>query len=178
MKIHNLYKLFYLFYWTYCLNSYSSSTGSISSDQMSTLRSRGHQHKLEILKHSTHWVDILTPSNPTNKLHSLGLTDCFHLTSLSDLLTTELQQNWRTLQHHNLHQSWQKITTHSTQPSGLNDNIKENEEYQRIQPARLLKREAENEATVEKCKDSKACDGQSNSASNDELFAHYVSFNV
>ena len=141
---------------------------------MNTLRTRGHQHSLEILKHSTHWVDILTSSNPTNKLHSLGLTNCFHLTSLSDLLTTELQQNWRTLQHHSLHQSWQKITTQSSQLSGLNDSVKENKEYQ---AARLLKRDAENEAMAEKCKDSKACGGQSNSESNDELFAHYVSFN-
>lgn len=161
------------------MSSYFSSTGSISSEQISTLSIRGHQHDLEIVKHSAHWVDILTSKNPTDKLHSLGLTDCFPLASLSDLLTTELQQNWRTLQHHNLHPSWQEITTQSVHPSGLNESVKENEEHRRIQVARVvLKRDVENEAAGERCKDSKTCGGQSNSPSNDELFAHYVSLHV
>ena len=142
--------------------SYCSSTGSISSDQMSVLRTRGHKHNLEVLKHSAQWVDILMTSDDpmaTNQLHSFGLTDCSLLTSLSDLLTTELQQNWRTLQHHNLHPSWQVESVHPS--AGLSESIEEREKDQRIPSARLLKRD------TEKCKDSKACD--------DESFAHYVS---
>ena len=140
---------------------------------MSSLRTSGHKHNLEVLKHSAQWVDILTISNDpmaTNQLRSFGLTDCSLLTSLSDLLTTELQQNWRTLQHHNLHPSWQIESTQSVHPSaGLNDSIMESEKDQRIPSARLLKRD------TEKCKDSKACDGQNSNAGNDVSFAHYVS---
>ena len=137
---------------------------------MSVLRTRGHKHNLEVLKHSAQWVDILTTSDDpraTNQLHSFGLTDCSLLTSLSDLLTTELQQNWRTLQHHNLHPSWQVKSVHTS--AGLSDSIEESEKDRKIPSARLLKRDAE------KCKDSKACDGQNSNAGDDMSFAHYVS---
>ena len=150
------------------------------------LRTQGHQHHLEILKQGGSWVDLLTSKNSTSKLHLLGLTDCFPLANLKDLLATELQQNWRTLRHHNLHPSWQNIPrdpSESTHPSGLTEEVRENYERQsgsRVQANvgdhKLLKRDTESvEAATEKCKDPEACGGQSDSASSDQWFAHYVS---
>ena len=79
---------------------------NIGGAGMKTLTTRGHQYQLEILKYGSNWVDLLMTRNPTvEKFYSLGLTDCFTVTGMRELLTTELQENWRTLQHHKLHPS-------------------------------------------------------------------------
>ena len=74
---------------------------------MKAIASNGHQHQLEVLKLGPTWADLLTSTNSTDKLNSLGLTDCTTLANINELLTSELQQNLRTLRHHSLHPSWQ-----------------------------------------------------------------------
>lgn len=150
------------------LLSILSSTSNTNSDQLRIVSTRGHLHNLEILKHTGNWVDVLTSRNPSDKLHSLGLTNCSALTSLNSLLTTELQENWRTLQYHDLHPSWQNVPRPFTQ-SASHQSTRAS-----VGGRKRLRRDTEDRAAVNMCGDSNACADQSNAAS-DDLFARYVS---
>ena len=181
----------------YVLLYSSSSAANVGNDKMKTLSRRGHQHQLEILKHRGSWVDLLTSQNPSEKLHSLGLSDCFPLTSLRDLLTTELQHNWRTLQHSVLHPPWKNLpgdTSWSVQQIRSRVRVSEmaKDHRERVQNTfqtgrhNLLKRDTASgvEKDREMCKGPDSCSkrgdqiqgaGRGGDNSENEWFAHYVS---
>ena len=160
---------------------------------MVTLTTRSHQHHFEILKHGGNWVDLLTPQNPTDKLRSLGLTECTTLTSLKDLLTTELVENWGTLQHHSLHPSWQKVHSNKEESaqqtlSGSPENEDRSIDQKRVHLRRhdVLRRDVDSdkeEENAEKCKGTVKCDKQGSVESTESggervdsgWFARYVS---
>lgn len=170
-----------------------SSIANISVNEMKTVITMGQHHQFEVLKHGDYWVDLLITStqNSTDKLHSLSLTDCFIVTSMGDLLKTELQQNWKTLQHHTLHSSWgdpsgrvsQQISKHLIYGDiigGHRNGVKVHGH------SIILKRDANNDAgdirtDTEKCKGLSGCDKQSQDTGRNldkGWFAQYVSFYV
>ena len=133
---------------------------------------------------------MMSTQNPTDKLHSLDLTDCLIVTSMGDLLKAELQQNWRTLQHHILYSSRQGLHMPQFVPKHFvssDFDIDGHRNGVKVHSRSILKREAASDinTAAEKCKGLASCDKQlkqsrdishNHDKSDKGWFAQYVSF--
>lgn len=79
---------------------YFAFSTKLDQKTLDDLQSRGHIHSLVVLSAHRDTADILSSTHSLSSLQHLGLLDCTELANVQDLVTAELTENVRKLQHH------------------------------------------------------------------------------